>query len=85
MPDRRSISQGAVFHMKGAGMLVASLRGVNFGFWSHFGYSGQKSIIFSRGTSRLGLPRKVTCLFFKMVSFKSQEKAWPTPRLVSIN
>ena len=33
-------------HMKGAGMLVVSLRGVNFGFWSHFGCSGQNAIIF---------------------------------------
>ena len=31
--------------MKGVGMLVVSLRGVNFGFWSHF---GQNSIVFSR-------------------------------------
>ena len=34
--------------MKGAGMLVVSLRGVNFGFWSHLGCSGQNTIIFSR-------------------------------------
>ena len=34
--------------MKGVGMLVVSLRGLNFGFWSHFGCSGQKAIIFSR-------------------------------------
>ena len=34
--------------MKGVGMLVISLRGVNFGFWSHLGYSGQNTIIFSR-------------------------------------
>ena len=34
--------------MKGAGMLVVSLRGVNFGFWSHLGCSGQNAIIFSR-------------------------------------
>ena len=34
--------------MKGVGMLVVSLRGVNFGFWSHLGCSGQKAIIFSR-------------------------------------
>ena len=33
--------------MKGVGMLVASLRGVNFGFWSHLGCSGQNAIIFS--------------------------------------
>ena len=26
----------------GAGILVVSLRGVNFGFWSHLGCSGQK-------------------------------------------
>ena len=35
-------------HMKGAGMLVVSLRGVIFGFWSHLGCSGQNAIIFSR-------------------------------------
>ena len=28
-------------HMKGVGMLVVSLRGINFGFWSHLGCSGQ--------------------------------------------
>ena len=36
--------------MKGAGMLVVSLRGVNFvnfGFWSHLGCSGQNPIIFN--------------------------------------
>ena len=32
-------SGGGDYHMKGAGMLVVSLRGVNFGFWSHLGYS----------------------------------------------
>ena len=30
------------------GMLVVSLRGVNFRFWSHLGCSGQNAIIFSR-------------------------------------
>ena len=34
--------------MKGVGVLVVSLKGVNFGFWSHIGCSGQKAIIFSR-------------------------------------
>ena len=34
-------------HMKGAGMLVISRRGVNFGFWSHLRCSGQNTIIFS--------------------------------------
>ena len=30
------------------GMLVVSLRGVNFGFRSHLGFSGENVIIFSR-------------------------------------
>ena len=30
------------------GMLVVSLRGINFGFWSLLGCSGQNVIIFSR-------------------------------------
>ena len=30
------------------GMLVVSLRGVNFVFWYHLGCSGQNAIIFSR-------------------------------------
>ena len=34
--------------MKGARMLVVSLRGVNFGFSSHLGCSAQNAIIFSR-------------------------------------
>ena len=38
---------GGTPHMKGVGMLVVSLRGVNFGFWSHLGCSGQDAIIFS--------------------------------------
>ena len=32
--------------MKGAGMLIVSLRGVNFRFWSHLGCSGQNAFIF---------------------------------------
>ena len=34
--------------MKQTGMLVVSLRGVNFGFWSRLGYSGQSANIFSQ-------------------------------------
>ena len=34
--------------MKGAGMLVISLRSVNFGFWSHLGCPGKNANIFSR-------------------------------------
>ena len=39
---------GGTRHMKGVGMLVVSLIGVNFGFWSHLGCSGQNAIILSR-------------------------------------
>ena len=39
---------GGTTHMKGVGMLVVSLRGVNFIFWTHLGCSGQNPIIFSR-------------------------------------
>ena len=34
--------------MKQTGMLVVSLRGVNFGFWSRLGCSGQSTNILSR-------------------------------------
>ena len=34
--------------MKGVGMLVISLKVVNFGFCSHLGCSEQNAIIFSR-------------------------------------
>ena len=37
------------------GMLVASLRGVNFRFWSRLGCSGQNTIIFNPGFNRTGL------------------------------
>ena len=43
--------RGGDSNMKGAGMLVVSLRGgggVNFVFWSHLGCSGQNAIVFSR-------------------------------------
>ena len=33
--------------LKRGGMLVVSLRGVNFGFWSHLGCFGQNAIICS--------------------------------------
>ena len=39
---------GGTPHMRVAGMLVVSLRVVNFGFWSHLGRSGKNAIIFSR-------------------------------------
>ena len=36
---------GGTPHIKGVGMLVVSLRVVNFGFWCHLGCSGQNAII----------------------------------------
>ena len=41
--------------MKGVGMFLVSLKGVNFGFWSHLGCSGQNAIMFRREGPRLGL------------------------------
>ena len=35
-------------HMEQTGMLVVSLSGVNFGFWSRLGCSGQSANILSR-------------------------------------
>ena len=40
--------------MKQTGMLVVSLRGVNFGFWSRLGCSGQSVQYFMPPRSRLG-------------------------------
>ena len=44
----RETRGGGDSHMKWTGMLVVSLRGVNFGFWSRLGCSGQNVINFSR-------------------------------------
>ena len=43
-----NIPGGGDSHMKQTGMLVVSLRGVNFGFWSRLGCSGQSANILSR-------------------------------------
>ena len=45
---KKSPRGGGDSDMKWTGMLVVSLRGVNFGFWSRLGCSGQNVIIFSR-------------------------------------
>ena len=39
---------GGGSHMKGLGMLVVLLRGINFGFWFHLECSGQNAIICGR-------------------------------------
>ena len=47
---------GVNSHMKGALMLVVSLRDVDFGFWSRLGCSGQNTIIFGlKGVFRVEL------------------------------
>ena len=56
--------------MKVVRILVVSLRGVNFGFWSHLGCSGQNAIIFSLEGLVQGCTRKknkntyLICIFF---------------------
>ena len=42
---REGSGGGGTPHVKGAGMLVVSLRGVNFGFWSDLGCSGHYSAV----------------------------------------
>ena len=37
---------GGTPHMKGVGMLVVSLRGVDFGFWSRLGCFGENAFMF---------------------------------------
>ena len=39
---------GGTPNMKEVGILAVLFRGVNFGFWSHLGCSGQNAIVFSR-------------------------------------
>ena len=41
--------------MKGAGMLVVSLRGVNFRFWSRLGCSGQPLYLAVKVSFRVGI------------------------------
>ena len=41
------VIRGGARHIKGLGMLVVLLRGVNFRFWTHLRCSGQDAIIFS--------------------------------------
>ena len=77
----RQTPGGRTPHMKGVGTLVVSLRGVNFGFWSHLGCSGQNAIIFSRDGSRLGLQAKknIYCLCFTWSLLGVKKKLGPRP------
>ena len=58
--------------MKGEGMLVVSLRGVNFGFWSHLGSSGKNAIIFNREGLVKGCTRRnIKYIYFVCVLKRS--------------
>ena len=63
--------------MKGAGKFVVSLRGVNFGYWSHLGFSGQTALYLAVKVSfRVARERSlyfVICLCFKIVSLRGQK------------
>ena len=55
--------------MKVAGILVVSLRDVNFGFWSHLGCSGQNAIIFSYQGLFKGCTRKIIKINIFLIRF----------------
>lgn len=67
-------------YMKGVGMLVVSLRGVNFRFWSHLGCSGENAIMCGSYVAMSVLFRvshkeyKKNCVFnvLNMVFFRGQ-------------
>ena len=69
---------GVALHMKVVGMLVVSLRVVNFGFWSHLGCSGQNAIIFSHEGIGLHV-KKYKNITYNVVSFRGQKKLGPRP------
>ena len=62
--------------MEWTGMLVVSLRGVNFGFWFRLGCSGQNVIIFSRQglvkgcTRRNNKTERILILYILLNSYK---------------
>ena len=82
--NRRSLSPpggGGGSLMNGAGMLFLSIRGVNFGFWSHLGCSVQNAIIFSRKGLFKGCTRrniKKLCIFnsFYLLDSCNQSLKW---------
>ena len=60
---------GGDSHMKQTGMLVVSLRGVNFGFWSRLGCSGHSTNILSRREKQNYAKRNRSQIFFQLVLF----------------
>ena len=67
--------------MKQTGMLVVSLRGVNFGFWSRLGCSGQSANILSRQGPRRNTELReiqiqiffLTCFVYRITSVTIKE------------
>ena len=55
--------------MKQMGMLVISLRGVNFGFWSHEGWSGHSANILSCQETQNYTKRNRSQFFFLNLFF----------------
>ena len=83
-------SRGEGGHMKQMGMLVVSLRGVNFGFWSRLGCSGHSANILSRQETQNYAKRNRSQIFlltsfvfifvcFSAVSFRGQNLLKPRP------
>ena len=81
-------------YKKQTGMLVVSLRCVNFGFWSRLGCSGQSANILSLQRSRLGFHEEtqnyakrnrsqifffLLFFLFQAVSFRGQNLLKPRP------
>ena len=67
--------------MKVVRMLVVSLRGVNFGFWSHLGCSGQNVIIFNRkglfqGCTRRSIKKLYLFNSFYLLNSCNQSLKW---------
>ena len=61
---------GGTPYMKGLGMLVVSLRGENFRFWSRLGFSGQTTIIFShKGLLGLHSKKYLQIIYVQFVLF----------------
>ena len=91
------ISRGALPCERGGMLVVDSLWGVNFEFWSYIGCSGQNTIKFSRkwlfqGCTRRNISKLYTFSSFYLLDSCKQslkwfllgvKKGWATPRLVS--
>ena len=65
--------------MKVVGMLVVSLRGVNFGFWSRLGLHAKKYIFDIVYLLHSYNPSFLIRLCFNMASFRDQKKLGPRP------